>query len=202
MINLEEVSRFVPAIPGQPLVLDHDKRRVVRLELNTAARCQLRLETAELIQFLANVEGRETVTFIADGPCAVHWDCDDEVWWFSPEMDRSAVALDATTFVKIPDRQAPARNVQFERMMLLASQNQNAMFQQLSGEIAGLRRENVSLQQEVRKRGNGVGGDGGAGANDPGASGGAPGAVGSQPPNPPGKPKPKGQEASGDESAS
>lgn len=107
MIRLEEITRFQPVTSGSKLVLETDKRRLVRLELNTEGRVRLELETATDIRFLANVEGRETLTFIADGPCAITPEGEGEIWWFTPEMETTSVRVEAPEiFTTIMERQA------------------------------------------------------------------------------------------------
>lgn len=158
MIKLEEIGRMVPARStgkqAVPLVLDRPERRLVRLELNTAAPCRLQLETANDIRFLANVTGRETLTFIADGPCAVHWLSDDEVWWFTPEMEAAGVTVeDPEVYTKMFQRQA--RNPELERIARKMQQNaerrEAALLQEVRGVVEGLRQQNETLKEEVKR---------------------------------------------------
>ena len=157
MRNLQEVSKFVLVAAGSGRELASDKRRVVRLELNTACPCQLRLQTGGGdIRFLANVEGRETITFIADGPVTVWPDSEDEVWWWSPEMEMTHVVIpDAETFTKIANRRQ--RNPDLERMMAKMHENAErrhaALLHEMQSVVGDLRERNEVLQEAVKKRG-------------------------------------------------
>lgn len=198
MIVLDEITKFVLAPDGAGLELPGDKRRTVRLELNTSEPCQLKLMSgANDIRFLANVEGRETVTFIADGPVAVFPDCAGEVWWWTPEMETTSVLMpDAEVFTKIAERKP--RNVELERMMAIANANAERRMSQLMREVNGvvgeLRAENKALKAAKVK----------ADGEDPaavvsGASGAEPkpdAGVGRQ------KPAPKGDDGGGGDAGS
>lgn len=154
MIDLKEVSKFVLAKPGEGLLLESAKRREVRLELNTAAPCQLRVQYGKNdIRFLANVHGRETITFIADGPVGIYPDSEDEVWWWTPEMEKTSVLIpDAEAFTKIAQRRE--RNHDLERVAQKLAENAErrlaAMQADFNRRIAAA---DARLAQEVKKRG-------------------------------------------------
>lgn len=172
MRNLEEIGKFLKLPEGEVIVLDSAKRRVVVLELNTAAPCQLKLQTgASDLRFLANVEGRETLRFIADGPVTIHADCDDEVWWWTPEVERTATRVDAETFTKIATRRA--RNPEMERVIQKMQANMERRMAAVMGDVqkvvSGLQAENARLRRD-----DGAAGDGKAAGMVPDASGGKP----------------------------
>ena len=150
MLNLNEVAKFRLVAAGSGLVLDSEKRRVVRLELNTAEPCQIKLQTgAHDIRFLCNVHGYESVSFIADGPVTVWPDSEGEVWLWSPEVETTHVVVpDAQTFTRIANR--PVRNPQLELMMAKMSQNMERRMASMFGELQA---ENETLKAEVKKRG-------------------------------------------------
>jgi len=157
VLNLNEISKFVLVAAGTGLALDSDKRRVVRLELNTSEPCQLRLQTgADDIRFLANVEGYQELTFVAPGPVTIWPDCEGEVWWWSPEMESHHVEVpDAETFTRIANRRE--RNPELERMMAKMQANAERRMAAMMGEVRGVvdevRAENEQLKAEKRKRG-------------------------------------------------
>lgn len=152
MMDLKEVSKFVLAKPGEGLLLENTKRREVRLELNTAAPCQLRIQYSKNdIRFLANVHGRETVTFIANGSVGIYPDSEDEVWWWTPEMEKTSVLIpDAETFTKIAQRRE--RNPDLERVARKMAENTDrrmaAMFAEFDRRIAAAEARNA---EEVKR---------------------------------------------------
>jgi len=157
MLNLNEMDKFVLVPQGSYLELANDKRRVVKLELNTSEPCQLRLQVgSDDYRFLANVHGRETISFVADGPVGIWPDCDGEVWWWCPEMESTHVQLvDEETFTRVANRRQ--RNPELERMMQKMHENAERRMAQVVGEVRGvvdgLRTENETLKAEVKKRG-------------------------------------------------
>lgn len=157
MINLTEVSTYVLAKGNEGLLLEGAKRREVRLELNTAGPCQLRIQYNQNdIRFLANVHGRETITFIADGNVVVYPDSEDEVWWWTPEMEKTSVVIpDAETFTKLAERRQ--RNPELERVAKKMAENadrrMSMMFAEFDRRVAAAEAKNATLTEEIKKRG-------------------------------------------------
>ena len=189
MINLREINKFLRIEQGEYLELPRRERRVVRLELNTAEPCQLKLQTGpreQDMRFLANVVGRETVEFVAEGPVTIWPDSDGEVWVWTSEVESSAVVVaDAATFTKIATRKA--RNPELERVALKMQQNMERRFQMLAGDVERMARENEQLRaaskpkpeakaKEAKPNGDAAGAvreaGGGAPAGDAGKAGG------------------------------
>nr|QJB21439.1 MAG: hypothetical protein [Microvirus sp.] len=169
MINLEEVSRFVRCPEGQGLELPGERRRV-RLEVNTSAPCQIMLQTGpDDMRFLVNVNGRETVQFIAPGPVTLWPDCDGEVWWWTSEMETTATVIEEPEiFTKIAERKP--RNPELERIAAKMQENADRRMAQLMGQVgnvvAELRQENESLKKAKKGKS-----DGNAAATDNGDAG-------------------------------
>lgn len=160
MLNLQEITKFRAAKPGTGLHLESDKRRVVRLLLNTAEPCQLQLESSGKIQFLANVDGYEELSFVADGTVTIWPDSDGEIWWWSPEMETEAVLIEkAVSFARIANRRE--RNPTLERVMRKGQENMERrmrffaeqMTASVNGTVAALRAENEALKKEAKPNG-------------------------------------------------
>ena len=151
MLNLEEIQRMTLVKAGEGLELVGGRRRV-RLELNTAEPCQLVLQTGlKDMRFLANVHGRETITFIAEGDVTIWPDSEGEVWWFTPEMETTAVVIEnPEIYTKIAEQRP--RNVELERLMMMAQQNMERRFAHLNAELAHERAKVEALAAEERKR--------------------------------------------------
>lgn len=151
-IRLEEIGKFVLAKPGTGIGLPGERRRV-RLELNTQGPCQIMFDYGDDdLRFLATVEGRETVEFIADGPVRLFPDCEGQVWWWTSELESSAIVSDAPTFTKIAEREA--RNIELERIVRKASENQErrmtAVLAQYSQVLDAQRDEIETLKAEKK----------------------------------------------------
>lgn len=156
MINLKEIEKFRRLPDGGAIALSSDKRREVRLEVNAAEPCQLQLERADgSRQFLANVEGRETLLFIAEGRVVVRPTTEGEFWWWSPEVASSVVAMDQKSFTKIATRRQ--RNPELERMMRTVQLNAERRMQQVLGDVqtivAAQAKEIEALKATEAKRG-------------------------------------------------
>lgn len=144
MIRLEEIERMIRA--DGPLVFDGEKRRLVRLEVNTAGPCHLRLETGQDERFLANVNGRETLTFYVTGPAAVRCESKHEVWWWTPELESSAVVVkDPVVFTKVMNRRE--RNPEIERMARKLQENAERRMARM---LAEFERRQAAMMENVR----------------------------------------------------
>lgn len=197
MKDLTDIGKFVPVKEKEGIELLLEKHRVVVLELNTAGPCQLVLQRATKdgkgsMQFLANVDGRETVKFTADGPCIVWPDADGaEVRYYTSELTSSHVAVpDAETYTRLADLKP--KNTEVQRMMALALRNQERRFAEMmegfAANVSGVVAENTALKAEVA-RGKADGkrkGAGDAAANA--ASGSEPAKPGAGDPAKPGEP--------------
>lgn len=177
-LRLEEIGKFVLLEPGKGIALPGERRKV-RLELNTQFPCQIMFDYGDEDQprFLATVEGRETVEFIAEGPVRLYLDSEGQVWWWTSEIERSSVVSDAPTYTTVAERQA--RNPDLERIARVMSENarrrEAALLQEiraLSGTVNSLQREVQSAKPTKRNKGAGVGAAGAA-VGEPAASAGA-----------------------------
>lgn len=177
-LRLEEIGKFVLLEPGKGIALPGERRKV-RLELNTQFPCQIMFDYGDEDQprFLATVEGRETVEFIAEGPVRLYLDSEGQVWWWTSEIERSSVVSDAPTYTTVAERQA--RNPDLERIARVMSENARRREAALLEELRALRGTVNSLQSEVQnakptKRNKGAGaGAAGAAVGEPAASAGA-----------------------------
>ena len=125
MKNLKDINKFILAEPGSALSLvDGEFPREVRLEVNAEETVRLAVRSAskpELLRFLTDVRGRDTVVFTLEEPGEVGWTSDGQVWLWTVELEAAAVISDAPTYTKIAERKA--RNPELERIARKMQEN-------------------------------------------------------------------------------
>lgn len=85
-----------------------------------------------LYRFLALVQGHHEISFVVNGPVAIHAQPsgDGPVWYWSPEFESFSVEMpDAETFTTITERRA--RNPELDRMMSKMMGNMDRRFADL-----------------------------------------------------------------------
>lgn len=155
MMNLEEIFKFVKWQEGKGILLQGERRRV-RLEVNTQGPAQFFIrQGGEDPRFLATVEGRETITFMADGPVTILPDAEGEVWWWCSEIESSSVEIpDAKTFTRPWERKP--RDLNVERMMAAMRANAERFQSDLLAQVGGLvteQRAEIEALKKEKKRG-------------------------------------------------
>ena len=156
MKNLKDINKFILAEPGSALSLvDGEFPREVRLEINAeeTVRLAVRSESKpELLRFLTDVRGRDTVVFTIEEPGEVGWTSDGQVWLWTVELEAAAVISDAPTYTKIAERKP--RNPDMERAMRKMQENADrrmaALAAEMRGTVDGLRAENETLKSKVK----------------------------------------------------
>ena len=158
MKNLKDINKFILAEPGSALSLvDGEFPREVRLEINAeeTVRLAVRSESKpELLRFLTDVRGRDTVVFTLDEPGEVGWTSDGQVWLWTVELEAAAVISDAESFTKIAERRP--RNPDMERVARKMQENADrrmaALVAEVRGTVDGLRAENETLKSKVKEK--------------------------------------------------
>lgn len=132
-IKLNSIKRWKPAHEKE-LVFEGRGARRIRLHINSpgVTLAWLVLPDGEL-QFLARVEGFQTVEFYAEGRVSVSLDGAD-VWWTCAETEPTHVEIiDPQIFTRIANRRH--RNPELEEVMYRMQLNMERRLAQQSGEI-------------------------------------------------------------------
>lgn len=128
-VKLENLSKWTRLPVGKPLALDGKQDRWIRLHVNCAVPTHFTAvpftedseEPGDPV-FLAVVQGRETIEFVASGYVEIIVTGEDDIFYFTPDGDQIAVEFeDARSFTKIASRRA--RNPELEYLMYKQQQN-------------------------------------------------------------------------------
>lgn len=136
MQRIFNVDKWWKVSQGEALEFPNEKKRNVRLEVNTPNRAALWLidQESEEPYFLALVEGRETIEFGTTGKMALSVEGGD-VWIFTADSDDpSVIILAPRIFTKIYERRR--RNPEFELMMHKMQENMERRLAQQANELA------------------------------------------------------------------
>lgn len=147
MKNLKDINKLVLAEPASALVLvEGEFPREVRLEINAEEVVRLAVRSASnpnVMRFLTDVRGRDTVVFTADEPCEVWLTSDGQVWWWSVEFEQASVISDAPTYTKIAERRQ--RNPELERVARKMQENADrriaALMREMDAKFASMQSE-------------------------------------------------------------
>lgn len=150
--NLEKWSHVTPE---QAMVLHGEPGRMVRIEVN--APFPVRMMHADgdgVMTFLALVEGRDVVEFIAPGDSAIT--VDGEMWAHTFDGEQLAVVIpDAVKFTKMVTRRP--RDHAFELMQYEARENARRMYEEiyssLRSEFAGQRQPAAASATQPQPQG-------------------------------------------------
>ncbi|UIB81440.1 hypothetical protein [Flyfo microvirus Tbat2_112] len=120
--------------PGSMAVFSHDRPRMVKLQVNTAAETALYIDTGGVEQFLALVKGRDEIEFGVDGAFNLTHDSEREVYIYTADGDDvSFEVIDAESFTEIVERRP--RNEEFDAMMYTVMQNVERRMAQQQAEL-------------------------------------------------------------------
>lgn len=170
---------------GEVMTFAGSGARLVKLEVNSPDKCRLFITHGGKTEFLAQVEGRDTIEFSIEGPFEVVAIGGELAFYTADGADWSVEPVDDQTFTRIVERKM--RNPELELMMALANRNMEKRLEaaQRETERRLLQRINSNMGSPatvgaaVEGAGNGrAAGAGEAPAIDGGASGATGGADG------------------------
>lgn len=152
MRKLTDLQKFRSMPVGMALALP-GVQRVVRLELNTPMPCQVSIKDGDDADapalFLANVEGRDGVEFVAQGNVVVHFASEAPIWYWTAELETSSVKLDALPFTKIATRKP--RNLELERVAAKMQENADRRMAQMQKEMEKLHGTIAQLAETAKR---------------------------------------------------
>lgn len=151
-IKLNSLDRWKPAA-GKLLVFEGRGARRIRLHVNSPGVTLAWLVQDEGdLQFLARVDGFQTLEFYAEGNVKVNLDGGD-VWWMCAESEPTFIEVaDPIIFTKLADRRH--RNPELEEVMYRMQLNvERRLAQQADEFAAAFERRRKEIQNEVNDAG-------------------------------------------------